>query len=101
MIILFILKSGFSMLILNEALDIAHVQECKLQFLPWISQHEPIVVDGSAVVRVDAAGIQLLASLWMTAQHNQLEIYFDQLSDVLAEGIALLGMADLMQMKSE
>ncbi|WP_187376380.1 STAS domain-containing protein [Vibrio mimicus] len=89
------------MLILNEALDIAHVQECKDLLLPWIAKGEPILIDGSAVVRVDAAGVQLLASLFMTAQHNGLEIHFEKLSDVLEEGLALLGMTDLMQAKSE
>ncbi|EPH6095096.1 STAS domain-containing protein [Vibrio cholerae] len=89
------------MLILNEVLDIAHVQECKQQLLPWMSQEAPIVIDGSAVARVDAAGLQLLASLFITAQHNWQQIHFEQLSDVLAEGLALLGMADLMQLKSE
>ncbi len=89
------------MLILNEVLDIAHVQECKQQLLPWMSQEAPIVIDGSAVARVDAAGLQLLASLFINAQHNGQQIHFEQLSDVLAEGLALLGMADLMQLKSE
>ncbi|EJL6337844.1 hypothetical protein VCSRO83_3346 [Vibrio cholerae] len=89
------------MLILNEVLDIAHVQECKQQLLPWMSQEAPIVIDGSAVARVDAAGVQLLASLFITAQNNGQQIHFEQLSDVLAEGLALLGMADLMQLKSE
>lgn len=89
------------MLILNEVLDIAHVQECKQQLLPWMSQEAPIVIDGSAVARVDAAGVQLLASLFITAQYNGQQIHFEQLSDVLAEGLALLGMADLMQLKSE
>ncbi|EJN2398304.1 anti-sigma factor antagonist [Vibrio cholerae] len=89
------------MLILNEVLDIAHVQECKQQLLPWMSQEAPIVIDGSAVARVDAAGVQLLASLFITVQHNGQQIHFQQLSDVLAEGLALLGMADLMQLKSE
>ncbi|WP_185841898.1 STAS domain-containing protein [Vibrio cholerae] len=89
------------MLILNEVLDIAHVQECKQQLLPWMSQEAPIVIDGSAVARVDAAGVQLLASLFIIAQHNGQQIHFEQLSDVLAEGLALLGMADLMQLKSE
>ncbi len=89
------------MLILNEVLDIAHVQECKQQLLPWMSQEAPIVIDGSAGARVDAAGVQLLASLFITAQHNGQQIHFEQLSDVLAEGLALLGMADLMQLKSE
>ncbi|EJL6951257.1 anti-sigma factor antagonist [Vibrio cholerae] len=89
------------MLILNEVLDIEHVQECKQQFLPWMIQDEPIVIDGSAVARVDAAGLQILASLFVTAQHNGQQIHFEQLSDVLAEGLALLGMADLMQLKSE
>lgn len=89
------------MLILNEVLDIAHVQECKQQFLSWISQEESIVIDCSAVSRVDAAGLQLLASLFITAQHNGQQIHFEQLSGVLAEGLALLGMTDLMQLKSE
>ncbi|HDI3139213.1 STAS domain-containing protein [Vibrio cholerae] len=89
------------MLILNEILDIAHVQKCKQQFLPWMTQDESIAIDGSAVARVDAAGIQLLASLFITAQHNGQQIHFEQLSDVLAEGLALLGMTDLMQLKSE
>ncbi|TQP60097.1 STAS domain-containing protein [Vibrio cholerae] len=96
-----ILKVWISMLILNEVLDIAHVQECKQQFLSWMSQEAPIVIDGSAVTRVDAAGLQLLASLFITAQNNGQQIHFEQLSDVLAEGLALLGMADLMQLKSE
>ncbi|EEY99774.1 anti-anti-sigma regulatory factor [Vibrio sp. RC586] len=88
------------MLTLNEALDIAHVHECKQQFLLWIAKEEPLVIDGSAVVRIDAAGLQLLTSLMMTAQHSGLEIHFDQLSDVLEEGFAQLGMTDLMQTKS-
>ncbi|MBN7278621.1 STAS domain-containing protein [Vibrio cholerae] len=101
MTICFILKVWIFMLILNEVLDIAHVQECKQQFLSWISQEESIVIDCSAVSRVDAAGLQLLASLFITAQHNGQQIHFEQLSDVLAEGLALLGMTDLMQLKSE
>lgn len=89
------------MLILNEELDIAHVQECKQQFLPWILRNEPIVIDGRAVTRVDAAGIQLLFSLFVTAQHNGKEIRFEHISNVLAECLALLGMAEQMRLKSE
>ncbi|MGL4830237.1 MAG: STAS domain-containing protein [Vibrio sp.] len=89
------------MLTLNEALDIAHVHECKQQFLLWIAKEEPLMIDGSAVVRMDSAGLQLLTSLLMTAQHSGLEIHFDQLSDVLEGGLAQLGIKDLMQVKSE
>ncbi|SDG82618.1 anti-anti-sigma factor [Vibrio xiamenensis] len=79
--------------VLNESLDISTVLESVEVYKSWLEKSESsVVLDASKVQRVDAAGIQALASLMVTAQHNKLSIHLTNPPKVLSEGITILGL---------
>ncbi len=79
--------------VLNESLDISTVLESVEVYKSWLEKSESsVVLDASKVQRVDAAGIQALASLMVTAQHNKLSIQLTNPPKVLSEGITILGL---------
>ncbi len=79
--------------LLNESLDISTVLDNALLYKNWLATDDKsLALDASQVERVDAAGIQTLASLFITAQHNQLIISLNNPSKVLSEGITILGL---------
>ncbi|EMA8958039.1 anti-sigma factor antagonist [Vibrio fluvialis] len=80
------------MFALNESLDISNVVDCKLQYLEWLQQDSKIVVDAARVSRVDAAGIQMLVSLFESARLAEKDIRLENISEVLQEGIEVLGL---------
>lgn len=78
--------------VLQESLDIRNVAECKRTYQQWMQDNDVLIVDARSVSRVDAAGIQLLASLFRTAHLAGKEIRLDNISEALEEGLQVLGM---------
>ena len=78
--------------VLEESLEISTVLNSKDKYLEWLKQDSPISIDASQVVRVDAAGLQTLASLFNSAKRADLEISIENPSSVLTDAIALLNL---------
>lgn len=76
---------------LEESLEISTVLNTKNQYVDWMAQHQSLQIDASQVVRIDAAGIQLLASMFITARKSNVDIHLVEVPTVLSEGIRLLG----------
>ncbi|KGY14376.1 anti-anti-sigma regulatory factor [Vibrio tubiashii] len=77
---------------LPESLDISTVLDSASQYGEWLSTSEPLHVDASHVGRVDAAGLQALTSLFLSAKSNQVDIQLMQPTEILLEGINTLGL---------
>lgn len=84
---------------LNESLDISNVADCKVQFSQWLQQHKDDVmhVDAARVNRVDAAGIQLLVSLHLSAHVAAKDIQLHNVSETLQEGLKVLGLDGIVK----
>lgn len=82
-------------LTLAESLEISTVLDSKAQYLEWLKQNSPLRIDASLVAYVDAAGIQLLASFFMTARHANIDISLVNATNTLTEGITVLALEGL------
>lgn len=83
---------------LNESLDVSNVVECKVQYLQWLQQHsdDVIMIDAADVNRVDAAGLQLLASLYHSAHVAGKDLQFHNVSETLQDGLKILGLDGIL-----
>ncbi|WP_394201304.1 lipid asymmetry maintenance protein MlaB [Shewanella waksmanii] len=84
--------------LLEEVLDISSVSQQKTTYLTWLKHHTEANTDlkihGDQVARVDAAGIQLLASLFYTAKQHNINIDLLSSSETLSHAIKILGYDD-------
>ena len=81
--------------LLVESLEISTVLDSKANYLQWLSQAPPLTIDASRVNSVDAAGLQLLASFFITAKRAEIDITLINVTNTLNEGIALLALESL------
>lgn len=86
--------------LLPESLDISTVLDSATQYKTWLAQTDKLSIDASQVVRADAAGLQALAALFLSAKSNQIEIQLVQPTPLLIEGISTLGLNDQFDMNS-
>ncbi len=81
-------------LALPEELTIYTVGELRTHWLSWLADlREDAVVDGSATAMVDAAGVQLLASLCRSLETRQLGWRLHGVGGALREACRTLGLA--------
>jgi anti-anti-sigma regulatory factor len=82
------------MLKLPAELTIAHVAECKDKILKIIDESDEIILDDSAVVRIDTIGLQMLlaAVTYISAQSKSLK--WKCQSNAIKESVALLGLEE-------
>lgn len=84
-------------LALPAELTIYTVSELRTQWLTWLAGvSDDAAVDGQAVDQVDAAGVQLLASLSRSFAAKQLRLRLAQPSEVLRAACLTLGMDKLL-----
>ncbi|NOH95923.1 STAS domain-containing protein [Vibrio sp. 99-70-13A1] len=76
--------------VLEESLEISTVLNSKEKYLQWLTHNESISIDASKVTRVDTAGLQALASLFVSAKHVGVDIRIENESEILNDSIALL-----------
>ena len=86
---------------LDESLEISTVLSAKDKYLEWLKQDSPISIDASQVVRVDTAGLQTLASLFVSAKHAGLDINLVNSSSVLTDAITLLNLENQFYSEKE
>ncbi|MGJ8670410.1 MAG: STAS domain-containing protein [Oceanococcus sp.] len=87
--------------VLDASLDIAHAAKAKEQLEAALVNDGDITLDGSAVERVDAAGLQLLGSYFKHCQQQKRVCTWSASSDVLQHSAAGLGLAQALQLKSD
>ena len=84
--------------VLDASLDIAHATKAKAALAAALEGDGDIALDGSAVERVDAAGLQLLSSYFKHCEQQQRACVWSASSDVLQESAAGLGLAQVLQL---
>lgn len=85
--------------LLPESLDISTVLDTTTQYQEWLANQDAIQLNAENVVRLDAADVQLLTSLFVSAKKNQRDIQLLKPSEVLLEGIETLGLQDVFDLK--
>jgi len=92
------MKSGDDMeCLLPENLDISTVLDSTNLYKTWLSEDCALILDASNVKKVDAAGIQALTSLFLTAKANQTDIQLLRPTELLIEGINTLGLTEILE----
>jgi anti-anti-sigma regulatory factor len=89
---------------LPTELTIYVAADLRLAWLPWLADHgaaEALEVAADAVAEVDAAGLQLLASLAVALQAHGRELCLRDPSPALRKGCENLGMTDLLGCMAE
>ncbi|BDU39092.1 STAS domain-containing protein [Vibrio nigripulchritudo] len=82
---------------LEESLEIGNVLNIKNEYQQWLDTNEELMIDASSVVRVDAAGLQALASLFFSAKQANTEIKLINASDEFQESIKLLDLQSVFE----
>ena len=80
--------------LLPETLDISTVLDSASHYKDWLAEDNQLNIDASQVTRVDAAGLQALASLFLSAKQHQIDIQLIQPTQVLVDAIGLLSLHD-------
>jgi len=57
-----------------------------------------LVLDGSAVSRIDTAGIQLLVSLFLQCHRNETDVKWRSASDAIVRTAVALGVSEQLQL---
>lgn len=84
-------------LVLPEELSIYTAAALRDEWLAWLhAPHESTAVDASAVLEVDAAGVQLLQSLCNSLARQQRPWQLLRPSDALSQACTALGVAALL-----
>tara|TARA_Y100001956_G_scaffold82779_1_gene105551 strand:- start:3318 stop:3608 length:291 start_codon:yes stop_codon:yes gene_type:complete len=79
---------------LSDSLDISTVLDSAADYQEWLGLNSQLLIDASKVVRVDAAGVQALTSLFLSAKNHSIDIQLTQPTEVLVEAIRTLGLKD-------
>jgi len=74
-----------------EELTIAQANECKVQLIEFIDEHDEIVFDDSEVKRVDTVGIQLLLTAVIYIVTLNKVLHWKNESTIIKESIQRLG----------
>lgn len=81
----------------SESLDVSMVADFKEILKQSIGQNLPVILDASAVERVDGAAMQLFAAFFIEGRSSGLTISWKSPSDVLCRAVALGGFKELME----
>ncbi|WP_428773773.1 STAS domain-containing protein [Vibrio sp.] len=76
---------------LPDTIDISTVLEAVPVYCEWLATSQPLTINASQVGKVDAAGIQALLALVITANKNNTPIQLIDCPTALREAIAILG----------
>ncbi|WGV98614.1 STAS domain-containing protein [Vibrio sp. YMD68] len=81
--------------LLGESLEISTVMDAKIQYAEWLKQSSLLRINASQVSKVDTAGVQLLASLFVSAKRLNVTIELSESSAVLTEAFVTLGLTSV------
>ncbi len=79
-------------------LDIAAVQDFHGTLRAALDGAEGLTLDGSAIERIDTAGLQLLAACCQEATDRQIPLHWQGTTDVLHEAATRLDLQRLLQL---
>ncbi|USD67488.1 STAS domain-containing protein [Vibrio sp. SCSIO 43136] len=83
--------------LLDESLEISNVINAKNEYQRWLDSQEMLIIDASPVTRIDAAGLQALAALFVSAKQTNVEIQMINVPEQVSAGIALLDLTSLFE----
>ncbi|WJW76421.1 STAS domain-containing protein [Thiohalobacter sp. IOR34] len=78
--------------VFEAVIDIAMVNDLKGRLAEYVSGPAPLLLDGSEVQRVDAAGLQLLCAFIQTAIGSGTQLGWADVSEPLREAARLTGL---------
>lgn len=87
--------------LLPDVLDISSALNVAAESKQWLQDHRSLVILASNVERVDAAGLQVLVSLFLSAERDSVEIRLDKPSATLKQGANALGLQHLLKLSSD
>lgn len=82
---------------LASTITIANAPELLTEVLAAIDDSTSVVIDGSAVSRIDTAGLQVLCALQKELSAHAGKIQWNGVSSELANSTRLLGLCDFLQ----
>ncbi|MGF1697292.1 STAS domain-containing protein [Vibrio kyushuensis] len=82
--------------LLGESLEISTVMDSKIQYTEWLKQSSSLRIDASQVSKVDTAGLQLLASFFMSAKQLSVTVELSNATSVLTEALETLGLTSVI-----
>ena len=82
----------------NEGLDISLVSDFKEFLKQAAGQNLPVVLDGSALERVDAAALQLLSAFFIEARTSGLNVMWKEPSAQLCRAAELIGLKETINL---
>ncbi len=86
---------------LPEKFTIAQSDACFQRLMAQVEQGCDIDLDGGAVERIDAAGIQLLLVVQQVLMEARHAMRWVRVSEVLRESVTLLGLAERLDLPDE
>jgi len=79
-------------------MGLAQARQLHPVLLAALSSRTPIMIDGSQVQQIDASSLQLLVSLWRTADEQGIPCGWTGASKWLAHAAGLIGVAEALQL---
>lgn len=90
--------SGMAELVLESNCGIAQAEALSSQLEKVFQESSPVVIDGSEVMRVDTAVLQLLGSFFSAMDEAGVAASWKEPSDVLCCSAATLGLKKLLRL---
>ncbi len=84
---------------LKETLDIAAVRDLHAELKVALDGGNSLSLDGSEVVRIDTASLQMLAAMFAHADRHERDIALRSPSETLVQTAALLGVNEYIGLK--
>lgn len=81
-------------------LDITVVSQWREQVLAVLQKGEPVILKADEIQRIDAAGLQAILGLFISAEHKSISIQWENPSPVIQQAAGLLGLTDYLHLNS-
>jgi anti-anti-sigma factor len=82
----------------NDGLDVSLVSDFKELLKQAAGQNLPVVLDGSALERVDGAALQLLAAFFIEARSSGMSVVWKEPSAPLCRAATISGLKEIMDL---
>ncbi len=89
-------KATSNIISLDESIVISGVMELREKLVATVTSHDEVVIDGSAVEKIDGTGLQLLVALMKQAVSSNTAISWSSASDLLLDSAAQLGLIEIL-----
>lgn len=89
--------ADYKVLVFGSSCTLEEAGELRAGLLDALADGTPLVLDGSAIERIDTAGLQLLVGLSFECMERGIGFAWRARSEALKDAIALTGLAPLME----